>query len=238
MVFICTYWGFWPQKAGGRLEEEYQSSSKLLASFPSLESKLKCIISSFLFASKADEEEVGNCTIQLPNNSKNSNSAWHTSQGTTENVHLHPSHNALSYDLIPRWAFSFFLILFYLVFVLWLKNKKKMRKQILNLTLGGRTGTVTVSPLSTVLVLWEEWFSPALPQGWWGDNFPLPSHVSWHLWAKTCPHGKERTKSGAVVLSNPPLWWWSLPSCQGYPSSFMGNATSQSRSQSLLQHPS
>lgn len=55
--------------------EEYQSSSKFLASFPSLESKLKCIISSFLFASKADEEEVGNRTIQLPNNSKNSNSA-------------------------------------------------------------------------------------------------------------------------------------------------------------------
>lgn len=123
----------------------------------------------------------------------------------TENVHLYPSHNALSYDLIPRWAFpsfSFFLILFYLVLILWVKNTpRNRRKQILNLTLGGRTGTITVSPLSTVFVLCgrngflqlyhrggEVTISTALPC----ELTALSQNVS-----PPCPHGKERTKSGA-----------------------------------------
>lgn len=31
----------------------------------------------------------------------------------TENVHLHPNHNALSYDLILRWAFFFLLFVLF-----------------------------------------------------------------------------------------------------------------------------
>lgn len=61
-------WRFLLPKGGRQAGEGALEYSKLVASFPSLESKPKCIISSFLFASKTDEEEVGNRTIQLPNN--------------------------------------------------------------------------------------------------------------------------------------------------------------------------
>lgn len=117
-----------------------------------------------------------------------------------------------------------------------------MRKQVLNLTLGGRTGTVTVSPFSTGFLLCGRngFLQLYHRDGEVTTSTALPCELrtmSQNL-APPCPHGKERTKSGAHGPLQPPSLGVIPAQLSGLSQQLMGNATSQSRSQSLSQHPS
>lgn len=135
----------------------------------------------------------------------------------TENVHLHPNHNALSYDLILRWALLMFLC--YLVLVFWVRKEETKIKPYISMVLWRRTGKVTVSPLPIVLLLFVrdgflqlchrdgEVATPRCPPTW-ADTSQSQDLSPLHA------HGKQRTKWGAVVLPEP----LPLPGSQGCPS--------------------
>lgn len=116
-----------------------------------------------------------------------------------------------------------------------------MRKQVLNLTLGGRTGTVTVSPFSTGFLLCGRngFLQLYHRDGEVTTSTALPCELrtmSQNL-APPCPPWKERTKSGAHGPLQSPSLGVIPAQLSGLSQQLMGNATSQSRSQSLLQHP-
>lgn len=116
----------------------------------------------------------------------------------TENAHLHPNHNALSYDLILRWAF------FLLVWFFWARKEETQCKPYISMALWGRTEKVTVSLLSIMLLLHvgdhflqlhhgdSEEATPRCPPTW------TDASQSQDL-VPPCAQGKQRTKWGVVV---------------------------------------
>lgn len=134
----------------------------------------------------------------------------------TENAHLHPNHNALSYDLILRWAF------FLLVWFFWARKEETQCKPYISMALWGRTEKVTVSLLSIMLLLHvgdhflqlhhgdSEEATPRCPPTW------TVASQSQDL-VPPCAQGKQRTKWGVVVPPPSPLTGWqALPSSPGY----------------------
>lgn len=149
---------------------------------------------------------------------------------------------------IMRWAMisfwgGLFYFLFYLVLIFWVRKEETKIKPYISMVLWERTGKVTVSPLPAVLLLYVrdgflqlchrdgEVATPHCPP-MWSDTSQSQDLAS------PRPHGKQRTKWGAVVLPEPLPWLASPVQQSGLSQQLVGNATSQSRSQSLSQHPS
>lgn len=106
--------------------EEYQSSSKFLASFPSLESNWSVLLALFYLPQKLMKKKLETVLFNCQITRKIPIAPDIRAKEPTENVHLHPSHNALSYDLILGWAFSCFKFCF---IWFWLFGKKKIKEE-------------------------------------------------------------------------------------------------------------